>query len=288
MTAPNLGYVEQQSALDLNARTAEPAGAVDRALGSTSPPTSSPDQGRQPPRSPQSPARRSAAGTTYSTVWMGKRLPLFVGRGADLTRAIGGSPCFLSIQSAPVLRPSPVRGRPHRRPVGYRVCVGGSGSCRRVGLRPGSERRKRQRRHEANQGDLTDHLFRSKVFKLTRRLRHRQPRRADLYATSNASGDRDAEAGAEDSRLRLALSRSYHPSRPRCAHRRASPQSGPRSAPDPLTRRLRHRIPPINLRRSIPFMDDLLSFHIFTASSPATQAGRLLDELGPQSTVFLI
>ena len=62
-------------------------------------------------------------------------------------------------------------------------------------------------------------------------------RRVDLDATSSASGgddggDDDAEVGAEDLRLRLELSQSFHPSCPRRSHRGASPQSGPRSGPD--------------------------------------------------------
>src|SRR5208283_4189806 len=52
----------------------------------------------------------------------------------------------------------------------YRDRAGGSGSGQRVGLRRGGKRRKRQRRGEANQGDLTDHRFSSKVFNLTQRF----------------------------------------------------------------------------------------------------------------------
>jgi hypothetical protein len=62
-------------------------------------------------------------------------------------------------------------------------------------------------------------------------------RRDDLGATSNASGgddggDDDVEAGAEDSRPPPELSQSFHPSCPRRVHRRASPQSGPKSGQD--------------------------------------------------------
>ena len=65
-------------------------------------------------------------------------------------------------------------------------------------------------------------------------------RRDDLGATSNASGGDDggddaAEVGAEDSRPPPELSQSFHPSCPRCLHRRASPRSGPKSGQDLLS-----------------------------------------------------
>jgi hypothetical protein len=117
-------------------------------------------------------------------------------------------------------------------------------------------------------------------------------RRDDLGATSNASGGDDggddaAEVGAEDSRPPPELSQSFHPSCPRCLHRRASPRSGPKSGQDLLSPPPRRT----EFRSAIAGDQSLSSVDFSSCRSGASSAlatRRLPHELGSQASVFLL